>query len=149
MSLSLAWTDRIFDRLCVRYGVRFLNQWKGMDMDAVRCDWADVLSGFEKWPEAIAFAIDHLEDEKPPTATMFRAIALKAPKPENLALPEPKSDPSRVAEELAKLMPIKMKTTTHVDHNAWAKALQTRHEAGDRLNTNQVRCYRLAMGIAA
>lgn len=147
MSLPITWVDRIFNRLTVRYGVRFLNHWKGVDIDAVRHDWANVLAGFENWPEAFLFAFEHMDDEKPPTAAMFRSMAMKAPKPERLALPEPKADPSRVAAELAKLVPMKAAIAAPVDHKAWAKRLQARHAAGDNLNHNQVRCYRNALGL--
>lgn len=147
MSLPIAWIDRIFDRLTVRYGDRFLNRWKGIDMNAVRFDWADTLAGFENWPEAISFAFDMVDDEKPPTAAMFRTLALKAPKPERLALPEPAADPARVAAELAKLAPLKAAPRSCVDHKAWAKTLKARHDAGEKLNMNQIRCYRNALGI--
>mgnify|MGYP003557910592 FL=1 len=30
---------------------------------------------------------------------------------------------------------------------AWAHALKLRHERGDSLNSNQVRCYRNALGL--
>jgi len=151
MSLPIAWVDKIFERLTVRYGDRFLNRWKGIDMDAVRFDWSNVLAGFEKWPEAISFAIDHVDDEKPPTATMFRAIALKAPKPERLALPEPKADMDRVAAELEKLAPLRTMAAQRVvvDYKDWARRLKLRHESGDDLNLNQVRCYRNALGLEA
>lgn len=147
MSFPIAWIDRIFDRLTVRYGNRFLDRWKGVDMDAVRFDWASVLAGFDHWPEAISFAIDHLDDEKPPSATMFRTLALKAPKPERLMLPEPKADPERVAAELTKLAPLRAAIAAPVDHKAWAKRLQERDEAGESINLNQRRCYRNALGL--
>ena len=150
MSLPTAWVDRIFDRLTVRYGVQFLNRWKGVDIDSVRFDWAAVLAGFENWPEAISFAIDNLDDERPPTAAMFRALALKAPKPERLALPEPKPDPDRMAAELQKLrsfLPgIRANNVGH-DFKAWAQNLKVRHEAGEKLNQNQIRCYTEALGM--
>lgn len=148
MSLPISWVDKIFERLTVRYGDRFLNRWKGIDMDAVRCDWADTLAGFENWPEAISFTLGHIDDEKPPTASMFRSLAMKAPKPERLALPEPKSDPARVAVELAKLAPLKISVASH-DQKDWAKRLQARHAAGENLNMNQIRCFRLALGLEA
>lgn len=147
MSLSIGWVDRIFERLTVRYGDRFLNRWKGIDMDAVRHDWANTLSGFEHWPEAIAHAFDLVDDEKPPTAAMFRTLAMRAPKPDRLALPEPKSDPLRAAEELAKLVKIRASIASAIDHKAWAKILKARHDAGEKLNINQVRCYRNALGL--
>lgn len=147
MSLPIAWIDRIFDRLMVRYGNRFLDRWKGVDMDAVRYDWASVLAGFEQWPEAISFAIEHMDDEKPPTAAMFRSLALKAPKPERLMLPEPKAGPERVAAELAKLGPLRAAIVAQVDYKAWAKRLQERDAAGESINLNQRRCYRNAFGL--
>jgi hypothetical protein len=151
MSLPIAWVDRIFDRLTVRYGNRFLDRWKGIDLDAVRHDWCSVLAGFEQWPEAMTFAFDHLDDEKPPTATMFRALALKAPKPERLALPEPAADPSRIAAELAKLAPLRVKPAESDGHSmkAWAHRLQERHKTGEKLNMNQVRCFQTALGVTA
>lgn len=149
MSLPIAWVDKIFERLTVRYGDRFLNRWKGIDMDAVRHDWSMTLAGFEQWPEAISFAFDHIDDEKPPTAAMFRSIAMKAPKPERLVLPEPKSDPARVAAELAKLAPLKVASTSRFDHKDWARRLQATDNAGEPINLNQRRCYRLALGLEA
>jgi len=147
MSLPIAWIDRIFERLTVRYGDRFTARWKGVDMDAVRHDWATVLAGFEHWPEAITFAFDTLDDEKPPTAAVFRSLALKAPKPTRLALPEPQADPSRLAAEFEKLATVRTAATLQriIDHKAWAKRLKARHEAGDKLNENQIRCYRAAL----
>jgi hypothetical protein len=109
------------------------------------------LAGFEQWPEAMTFAFDHLDDEKPPTATMFRALALKAPKPERLALPEPAADPSRIAAELAKLAPLRVKPAESDGHSmkAWAHRLQERHKTGEKLNMNQVRCFQTALGVTA
>ena len=151
MSLPIAWVDEIFKRLTVRYGNRFLDRWKGVDMDAVRFDWSNTLAGFEGWPEAITFAFDHIDDEKPPTAAMFRSLALKAPKPERLALPEPAADPARVNAELAKLASLRTKPAQDSGHGmkAWAYRLQERHKAGEKLNMNQVRCFQTALGIAA
>lgn len=33
-----------------------------------------------------------------------------------------------------------------LDPKAWAKKLKARHEAGERLNSNQIRCFRDALG---
>jgi hypothetical protein len=151
MSLPIAWVDEIFKRLTVRYGNRFLDRWKGVDMDAVRFDWSNTLAGFEGWPEAITFAFDHIDDEKPPTAAMFRSLALKAPKPERLALPEPAADPARVNAELAKLASLRTKPSGPTCHSmkTWAHHLNARDEAGEPINMNQRRCYQAALGIAA
>jgi len=148
MTLPIAWVDRIFERLTVRYGDRFSARWKGVDMDAVRHDWATVLAGFKNWPEAISFAFDTLDDEKPPTAAVFRSLALKAPKPTRLALPEPQADPERLAAEFAKLATVRTSAVGQAVHmKAWAHSLKSRHEAGEILNVNQIRCYHAALGI--
>lgn len=149
MSLPIAWVDRIFERLTVRYGDRFLNRWKGVDMDAVRFDWSNTLTGFEGWPEAIAFAFDHIDDEKPPTASMFRSLALKAPKPERLALPEPAADPERVAAELAKLAPLcrGRAEALPVDPKAWADVILKLDADGIKVNPYRLRCARFARGV--
>jgi hypothetical protein len=151
MSLPIAWIDRIFDRLTVRYGNRFLDRWKGVNMDAVRYDWSSTLAGFEGWPEAIAFAFGLIDDEKPPTAAMFRSLALKAPKPERLALPEPAADPDRIAAEIAKLEHLRTKPAADSGHGmkAWAYRLKARDEAGESINMNQRRCYHAALGATA
>lgn len=146
MALQIAWVDKIFARLTVRYGAGFLNRWKGLDMDAVRHDWACVLAGFENWPEAFVFAFDHIDDEKPPTATMFRALALKAPKPERPALPQPQSDPNRLREELGKLAPLRIANTGPKDPKAWAHRILERHAAGEKTNPTSLRMAKRALG---
>lgn len=149
MSLPIDWVDKIFARLTVRFGNRFLDRWNGVDMDAVRFDWASVLDGFEQWPDAIKFAIENMDDEKPPTATMFRTFALKAPKPELLQLPEPKADPVRMAAALGKLEHVRNAQASPHGMKDWAYRLKARHDAGDKLNPNQIRCYQAALGLTA
>jgi hypothetical protein len=146
MSIPIGWVDRIFERLSVRYGTRFLDRWKGIEMDDVRMDWSSVLSGLENWPEAISFALDHIDDEKPPTASMFRSLAMRAPKTDRLALPEPKSDHVRVVAELSKLDALKL-IKVSVGQKDWAKRLYERDKSGESLNMNQRRCYRAAIGL--
>lgn len=42
---------------------------------------------------------------------------------------------------------ISIEALSGVDHKGWAKRLQARHDRGDKLNPNQVRCYRNALGL--
>lgn len=35
------------------------------------------------------------------------------------------------------------------DHKAWAHTLKARHDKGEKLNPNQVRCYRNGLGLNA
>lgn len=137
MSLPKAWIDEIFTRLTVRYGRTFMSRWDGVDIELVKADWAKELAGFANWPEAIAYAFDHLDSERPPTATMFRQVATKAPRVERERLEAPKADPERVQAELAKL--------THASLNGkqdpkdWARRIVTRHQAGEKVNPMSLR----------
>lgn len=151
MNLPITWVDQIFARLTVRYGDRFLNRWSnaGVDLDLVRQDWSRELAGFKNWPGAIAFAIANLDAEKPPTAAMFRTIALRAPKPDRVALPEPAADPERIAAELAKLAPLQQATATAgpKDDKAWAHKIIARYEYGQKIGVYALRCAHEALGL--
>ncbi len=148
MSLPLKWIDRVFEKLTITYGRDFMDRWKGLNTADVKTDWANELAGFEQWGEAIAYALENLPASKPPTVIEFRDIARKAPKPDRLALPEPKPDPERAAAELAKLAPIvKAAKSPTIDHKAWAKRLMARHDAGEKLNPTTLRFAREALRL--
>lgn len=140
--------DRLFHRLGATYGAdwdRSLGQTPISDAKTV---WGHELSVFKNSLHRIAWALENLPD-RCPNVIAFKSLCKLAPAPEVPALPEPKADPARMAEELAKLAPLRQRTVEHarVDHKAWAKTLQARHAAGDRLNANQIRSYRLALGM--
>jgi hypothetical protein len=101
MALNRKWIDQIFARLSVRYGSAFLGRWTnaGIDLELVKADWAEELAGFERNPEALKHALQHLPVE-PPNVMQFRALANGAPPPELPRLPEPKADPERVQRAL-------------------------------------------------
>lgn len=103
MSLPLAWVDRIFEKLTLIYGQQFLGRWRDVDLDAVKNDWACELAVFERYPQAIAFALDNLDAEKPPTVLQFRNTASRAPNIEPTRLDKPEADLVRVTAEFAKL----------------------------------------------
>lgn len=92
-TLPLAWVEKVFRKLTVVYGRDFMARWEGQEINDVIEDWAEELSGFVNWPEAIAWALKNLPDSKAPTVLEFRALCFKAPKPDRLALPEPAADP--------------------------------------------------------
>lgn len=137
MSLPTAWVDRIFDKLTLIYGQSFLRRWSDIDLNAVKSDWAHELDGFTQHPKAIAWALQNLPPEKPPTVLEFRALARKSPPDELPRLEAPKADPDRVAAELAKLGPIRMEAK--VDGKEWARRILSRYEAGERLTPITVR----------
>lgn len=136
MSLPMPWIDRIFEKLALTYGRDFMDRWKGLSTADVKTDWSNELAGFERWGEAIAYALENLPAMKPPTVLEFRDIARKAPKPDRPALPEPKPEPERLRKELAKLDVLREKArkSVGIDHKAWARALQAREKSGEILN---------------
>lgn len=97
MSLPDPWVEKIFTKLSLIYGRAFLSQYEGVDMLAVKADWAHELAGFENMPEAIAYALKHLPMDRPPNVLQFRALCRKVPPPEFKALPAPKADREKVA----------------------------------------------------
>ena len=110
MSLPAAWVDRIFEKLTLVYGRAFLDRWRGLDLDAVKADWAHELAGMQQHPHMIAYALEHLPPGEPPTVLQFRDIARKIPPGKFEMLPAPKADPERVRALLAQA---KAKLTRH------------------------------------
>lgn len=145
MSLPIAWIDRIFERLTLRYGRDFLGRWEGIPIADVKADWANVLGGFFTQPLAIAWTLDNLPDSKPPTAQEFRALCRKSPPvdddPKKLAAPEPKADPERVKAELSKLRVGGERS----DCKDWARRILAREKAGERIPPMNVRMAREAL----
>lgn len=146
MSLPAAWIDKIFTKLTLAYGRDFLGRWEGIDLNAVKSDWAHELAGFERFPEGIAHALTHLDPAKPPTVFQFRDLVRKAPLPEAKQLPAPIASPEVVAEQLKRMAPA-LKQMKSVGNKEWAQILQRRDEAGEKLSRFQVHCYRQALGL--
>ena len=113
------WVEKIFTKLTVAYGREFLGRWEGLDLAAVKVDWAQELDGYVHHPHALAYALGNLPADKPPTAKQFRVICNSAPTPTLLALPrpvEPMSDEIRAKVTAA--------VQVHSDPKAWAKRLR-------------------------
>lgn len=144
--LPLDWVDRLFGRLAIRFGSQWLHKWEGLDMKAVKLDWADQLAGLQE-PDrqhALRYGIEHLPADHPPTAAQFRALCARAPEyVARPALPAPELEQSpegvaRMREKMAALAQPK-------DPRAWAHALKARHQSGDRLTPAQIDAYREAL----
>lgn len=79
MSLPASWIDRIFERCTLVYGRDFLARWEGLDIEAVKTDWARELDGFEnRGGSAIAWALDNLPD-RAPSSVEFKRLAKQGP----------------------------------------------------------------------
>jgi hypothetical protein len=105
------WLDSLFARLSVRYGAAWMRQWDGVDIAAVKADWAEELAGFERNPEAIRHAIRSLPIDRPPTVGQFVALCRTAPVMAPPALPAPKLSESRRAQVTSALRDLRNKLT--------------------------------------
>lgn len=151
MSLPLPWVDRIFEKLALTYGQQFLGRWRDMDLDAVKNDWASNLAAFERYPQAIAYALDNLDPEKPPTVLVFRNIAARSPNMDVPRLDEPKADPARVAAEFAKLAPMRESLrASPINRLDWAHRLKAKDEFNPKSVTETIRMmYKAALKAIA
>jgi hypothetical protein len=125
-----------------------MSRYEGQDVAAVKTSWGHELDGYSQHLNPLAWALENLP-ERPPNVIEFRSLCRRAPSTEVPALPEPKADHARVKAEMAKLGHIRKSAQAPVGMKEWAYTLQTRHTQGDRLNLNQVRCYRNALGLEA
>jgi hypothetical protein len=149
MSLPIIWIDKIFYKLTVAYGRDFLGRWEGVPIDDIKADWAECLSWCKHRPDAIAYALDNLPDNKAPTAQDFRAITYLAPTPDVLRIPEPASSPAIMALAMASLAPMKASASqTGADSKGWAKRIVANHIAGLKINVGPLRMAREALGLS-
>ncbi len=141
--LQSTWVDRIHTRLLVRYGTGWLRMWEGIDQEAVKADWAEELHGLSG--ESLAYALDHLPADRPPTATQLKALALNRTNHSGPLLPSPKADPQRVAEIVSAIK----RPDGWRDPKQWARDLLARRSSGDRIPMAHVEMARRALGEIA
>ena len=94
MQMRSDWIDALFDRLAVRYGALFTRQYDGIDLAAVKADWAGMLGGLSG--AALRYGLANLAP-LPPNAIQFRDICLRAPAEFKPMLEAPRADPAVVA----------------------------------------------------
>jgi hypothetical protein len=133
MSLPVPWVERIFDKLTVRYGRDFIGRWEGVNITAVKQDWADELARFQQNPDAIRYGLDNLPIGKPPTVAEFAAICNGRPEAVPRALPSPKADPERVAQAIQGVR----KAISQSEPKSWAWRLKAREDSGEKLTQAQ------------
>lgn len=102
MSLPSGWIDRIFEKLQLAYGNRFLAQWSGLDVNVIKADWDHELIGFANHSDSIAYALQNLPNDLPLTAKQFRSLCRSAPAPKLKELPAPEADAENVKAAMKK-----------------------------------------------
>lgn len=140
------WVSAIFTKLTVRYGSEFAGRYRDVEPLLLQRDWAEQLAGFRTRHDCIKYALDNLPARAPNVAE-FRALCNAAPEPVVAALPAPKPDPQRVAEELRKLR--QPSAQDFAGMKGWAYRLKAREDAGAPLSSIQRRYWREALGEAA
>lgn len=97
MSLPANWVDRIFLKLSMVYGQDFMRRYEGLQVEAVKADWAHELRSFAQKPESIGWALEHLPAGGiAPTVIDFRNICARRPDPAAQAQLSKKADPEVV-----------------------------------------------------
>lgn len=135
------WIDALFARLTGLYGNRFTNMWTGIDANLVRTTWAGELAGVR--PESIKYALEHLPAEFPPSALQFKALCLQKPVAEAPKL----SNDTPASPVVRKAVLNGLQLGERHGMKDWAETLRRRHVACEKLNANQIRCYRAALGL--
>lgn len=149
MALPSDWIERLFTRLELAYGHRFLSQWPGIDPAVVKADWAEKLDGFENHREALQFALANLPADNPVNAMQFRDLARRAPDKPVKALPAPAPDKSRAAEVLQQCRDAFARKGDHLDTLRELAESDARDGTyrGRKVTLAQRQTYRQALGM--
>ena len=140
------WVDAIFTRLSVRYGSEWVRKWDGVDIAAVKADWASELAGLASNPDAIKHALAHLPADRPPTVTQFRALCIGTPEIAVVQLKGPASSSQVVNAAVSNALSAQ---TGHNGGKDWARRLRKREQLGERLSPVQRAFWREALRDAA
>lgn len=152
--MSIEAVDYVFTRLAAEYGAAWDRSFGQAPIGDVKTVWADRLSDFthsDAAKKSILWALKNLPD-RCPNAIEFRNLCRQAPVQDMPALPEPKADPDRVREELAKLGPLREKMTApKSSHNPreWANRILERHKSGEKISPTVVQMARQGLGMEA
>lgn len=142
MPMPSHWIDKLFTKLELTYGKRFMEQWPGVSTEVVKADWAHELDGMEKHAESIRWALAHLPVDFPPTVLQFRELCRRAPGPSFKALPAPEINKSVAAKALAKAMDA---VKPHHDVLFRQRQHMRMELAGERLSSRQREFWRIAL----
>lgn len=71
--------EEIFSTMACLYGRRFVEMWEGQQPSVVKAFWGRKLAGFAEYPQAIAQALESLDDRNmPPTLPEFVGLCRQA-----------------------------------------------------------------------
>lgn len=136
MPLPLEWIDSLFARMAVRYGASWLAKWNGIDIAAVKSDWAQELEGFASNPDAIKYGLVNLPLDFPPNAAQFKAICMNRPDIAPLSLAEGKAKPESVAKVNAKAAEL-IEMWRNRKPRQWVDDLRAKQARGETLSFRQ------------
>lgn len=141
MSLPAPWVERIFAKLAVRYGEAFMRQYGGLDVAAVKADWAEELDGFDG--ESLAYGLRFLPSDRPPNVLQFRDQCRRAPpKQQAISYDHKPADPA-VAAKVRQAFPRR----PQLGERAWAHRLNERYQRGERLTPYQLDAMRATLAL--
>lgn len=95
LSSSVDRIESLFARMLVRYGTGWTRMWEGVDIAAVKAEWAEELSTASD--ASIFYALEYMPTDRPPTVKQFLALCQRAPAPALPALTPPKPTPEAKA----------------------------------------------------
>lgn len=134
--------EKLLSKLALTYGVRFNDQYVGMDSDMVRRNWAKELGDVSR--EGIDYAFANLPDKYPPNVLEFRKLChSRRTEATRLALPAPRQQ--GMSEDVAREVERIRRTQRNTDPRAWAKRLRARELACEKLTPTQRDMWRAAL----
>ena len=140
--------DRLFERMAATYGSAWERSLGATPVLEAKALWSQQLQAFADRLEAVVWALDELP-ESPPNVIQFRNLCRSAPAAVSptIPMPEPKADPARMADKLAKLADLRAKPTSTAPSSMreWAYILLARDQAGEKLNRYTRFCYQQAL----
>lgn len=131
--LPVAWVDRIHARILVRYGAAWIRMWDGVDVALVKADWAHELAGMSR--DGIAYGLDNLPADRPPTVAQFRVLCNSRPRNDNaIGMARPAPDAARLREAGEKA---RAATSSDAHRFEWVHNLRARKASGELMTAAQ------------
>jgi hypothetical protein len=153
------WIERIFSKLTAIYGDEFTRNWRGIDSDEVKGEWASALGGFEAQDIAAALAECRAQPKAPNLpefSAMCRRHMINRVKVDLPPLtPEEKAAAAVVAEKVAEGMRANsdvkageywLNGVLVTKYRTWAVNLLKREAAGEFIHLVSAEAWRTVLG---